>query len=216
VHQPTGSRSHPGAPPGGSEAGARAAASGLRGGTVWFTGLSGSGKSSVAFEVERRLVHAGRPAFVLDGDRLRSGLNADLGFDRAAREENVRRVAHVARLFAEAGVLALVSLISPYAEGRRLARGLHESAGLPFLEVYVSTPLEVCRERDPKGLYAKARRGELDRMTGIDDPYEPPEHPDLELPAHRMSVEQAADAVLLALAAAGLAPPSPRAGPPER
>jgi adenylyl-sulfate kinase len=162
-------------------AGERAAALGHRGATVWLTGLSGSGKSTVAVEVERRLVEAGRPAYVLDGDNLRHGLNADLGFGDDDRAENVRRVSEVARLLADAGVVALVPVISPFRAGRARARALHEDAGLPFLEVFVDTPLETCEARDPKGLYARARAGELRGLTGVDAPYEPPERPDLVL-----------------------------------
>ncbi|WP_159840019.1 adenylyl-sulfate kinase [Nocardia sp. CY41] len=145
-----------------------------RGLTVWLTGLSGSGKSTVAVELERRLVAAGRPAFLLDGDNLRHGLNSDLGFSAADREENVRRVGEVAKLFAEAGVVAVVSLISPYRADRDRVRAAHEAAGIPFLEVFVDTPLAVCEARDPKGMYAKARAGEIRGFTGIDDPYEAP------------------------------------------
>ena len=159
----------------------RAGALGHRGATIWFTGLSGSGKSTVAAACERLLVADGRPAYLLDGDNLRHGLNGDLGFSAADRDENVRRVAEVARLFADAGVVALGPLISPYRAARDGARALHEVAGVPFYEVFVDTPLEVCEERDPKGLYAKARAGELTGMTGIDDPYEAPESPDLVL-----------------------------------
>ena len=159
----------------------RAGALGHRGATIWFTGLSGSGKSTVAAACERLLVAEGRPAYLLDGDNLRHGLNGDLGFSAGDRDENVRRVAEVARLFADAGVVALVPLISPYRAARARARALHEAAGVSFLEVFVDTPLEVCKERDPKGLYAKARAGELTGMTGIDDPYEAPESPDLVL-----------------------------------
>ena len=159
----------------------RAGALGHRGATIWFTGLSGSGKSTVAAACERLLVAEGRPAYLLDGDNLRHGLNGDLGFSAGDRDENVRRVAEVARLFADAGVVALVPLISPYRAARARARALHEAAGVSFLEVFVDTPLEVCEERDPKGLYAKARAGELTGMTGIDDPYEAPESPDLVL-----------------------------------
>ena len=151
------------------------------GATVWFTGLSGSGKSSVAVEVERALVAAGRAAYLLDGDNVRHGLNADLGFSAADRTENIRRIGEVARLFADAGVVALVPVISPYRADRARARTIHEAVGLPFVEVYVDTPIEVCEARDPKGLYAKARAGEIRGFTGIDDPYEAPEHPDLRL-----------------------------------
>ncbi len=156
----------------------RWAATGAEGRTLWFTGLSGSGKSSVAVEVERQLIAAGTPAYLLDGDNLRFGLNGDLGFSAADRDENVRRVAHVARLFADAGVVAIVPLISPYRAARQLARDLHDAAGLRFAEVFVDTPLEVCEQRDPKGLYAKARAGEITGMTGIDDPYEAPLEPE--------------------------------------
>jgi bifunctional enzyme CysN/CysC len=148
---------------------------------VRFTGLSGSGKSTVAGEVERALVAAGRPAYLLDGDNLRHGLNADLGFSSADRSENIRRVGEVARLFADAGVVALVPVISPYRADRDRVRAIHQSVGLRFVEVFVDTPIELCESRDPKGLYAKARAGEITGFTGIDDPYEPPPHPDLRL-----------------------------------
>jgi len=151
------------------------------GATLWFTGLSGSGKSSVAVEVERLLVAAGRSAYLLDGDNLRHGLNGDLGFSDEDRTENVRRVGEVARLFADAGVVALVPLISPFRAGRDHARQVHEVAGLPFAEVFIDTPLEICEQRDPKGLYAQARAGSLRGMTGIDAPYEPPLEPTLRL-----------------------------------
>ncbi|MFC3449193.1 adenylyl-sulfate kinase [Amycolatopsis speibonae] len=152
-----------------------------RGLTVWLTGLSASGKSSVAVELERRLVASGRPAYLLDGDNLRHGLNGNLGFNPADRAENVRRVAEVAKLFADAGVVSVVSLISPYQADRELARAAHEAAGLPFLEIFVDTPLEVCEDRDPKGMYAKARAGEISGFTGVDAPYERPENPELVL-----------------------------------
>lgn len=151
------------------------------GATLWFTGLSGSGKSSVAVEVERLLVAGGRSAYLLDGDNLRHGLNGDLGFSDEDRTENVRRVGEVARLFADAGVVALVPLISPFREGRDHARRVHEVAGLPFAEIFIDTPLEICEQRDPKGLYAQARAGSLTGMTGIDAPYEPPLEPALRL-----------------------------------
>jgi bifunctional enzyme CysN/CysC len=147
---------------------------GLEGATIWFTGLSGSGKSTIANAVAERLLADGRPAYVLDGDNLRHGLNADLGFSATDRAENVRRVGEVARLLADAGLVALAPVISPYRADRDRVRAIHESAGLRFVEVFVDTPLELCEERDPKGLYAKARAGELTGMTGIDDPYEPP------------------------------------------
>jgi len=170
------------------------------GATVWLTGLSGSGKSTVAVEVERQLVAAGRGAYLLDGDNVRPGLNADLGFSAADRTENVRRVGHVARLFADAGIVAVVPLISPYRDDRALVRAMHDEAGLPFVEVHVDTPIELCEARDPKGLYAKARAGEITGFTGIDDPYEAPEHPELVLRPEDGTPEQMAAAVVAALA----------------
>ncbi len=170
-----------------------------RGATVWLTGLSGSGKSTVAAACERLLVDAGRPAYVLDGDNVRHGLNADLGFSAADRTENVRRVGHVARLLADAGVVALVPLISPYRADRDLVRGLHADAGLPFVEVFVDTPIELCEQRDPKGLYAKARAGEITGFTGVDDPYEPPEEPELILRPDDGDARAMADRLLAAL-----------------
>jgi adenylyl-sulfate kinase len=160
---------------------ARWAVLGQQGATVWLTGLSGSGKSTIAVEVARRLVERGTACYVLDGDNVRHGLNGDLGFGAEDRAENVRRVAEVSRLLADAGLVVLVPLISPYAAGRAHARAIHDDAGLPFLEVWVSTTLEECERRDPKGLYAMARRGEITGFTGIDDPYEAPESPDLQV-----------------------------------
>src|SRR3954451_8114096 len=154
---------------------------GVGGATVWLTGLSGSGKSTIATVAEQLLVQQGRPAYVLDGDNLRHGLNANLGFSDDDRTENVRRVAEVARLFAESGVGVLVSLISPFRTGRDHARAIHAAAGVPFHEVFVDVPLEECERRDPKGLYAKARAGEIPDMTGITSPYEAPLHPELVL-----------------------------------
>jgi bifunctional enzyme CysN/CysC len=154
---------------------------GQRGAVVWMTGLPSSGKSTIAHALEQRLISEGQPAYVLDGDNLRHGLNGDLGFGDEDRTENVRRTAHVARLFADAGVVAIVSLVSPFAADRRQARELTEAEGLPFAEVWVSTSLEECEARDPKGLYAKARAGELPGFTGVDGPYEAPSSPDVEL-----------------------------------
>lgn len=159
----------------------RSARLGFAGATLWFTGLSGSGKSTVAVAVEELLVSQGRPAYLLDGDNLRHGLNGDLGFSADDRDENVRRVAEVARLMADAGVTSLVPLVSPYRAARDNARALHAAAGVPFFEVFVNTPIELCEQRDPKGLYAKARAGEITGFTGIDDPYEAPESPELVL-----------------------------------
>jgi bifunctional enzyme CysN/CysC len=151
------------------------------GATVWLTGLSGSGKSTVAVALERLLIAGGRPAYRLDGDNLRHGLNADLGFSAADRAENVRRAGEVAVLLADAGVVALVPLISPYRADRDAVRRRHDDAGVPFVEVFVDTPISECERRDVKGLYAKARAGEITGFTGVDDPYEAPEEPDLRL-----------------------------------
>ena len=159
----------------------RVAATGHHGMTVWFTGLSGSGKSTVAVALEQQLVGAGIPAYLLDGDNLRHGLNGDLGFDAASRNENVRRAGEVAVLFADAGTVAIVPLISPYRADRNRVRDRHAELGLRFVEVFVDTPIELCEERDVKGLYAKARAGEIKGFTGIDDPYEAPIEPDLVL-----------------------------------
>jgi bifunctional enzyme CysN/CysC len=174
---------------------------GNRGATVWLTGLSGSGKSTIASALEQRLVENGRPAYRLDGDNVRFGLSSDLGFDRVGRDENVRRVGEVAYLFAEAGVVAVVALISPYAEARRRARERHEGAGIPFVEVYVATPVAVCATRDPKGLYARAQAGVVASLTGVDDPYEAPDSPELVLKG-RAPVEES---VVLILEHLGLA-----------
>lgn len=174
------------------------------GAVVWLTGLSGSGKSTIAMATERLLVEAGRHAVVLDGDNLRHGLCSDLGFDQASRAENVRRVCEVAVLFAESGAVALVPLVSPYRSGRDAARATVEAAGLRFVEVFVDTPLVECERRDPKGLYAKARAGEITGFTGIDDPYEAPSTPELIL-AVGPTVDAQAQAVLAVLDA-----PAPR------
>ena len=178
----------------------RAAALGFRGATAWLTGLPASGKSTLAIEVEGRLVRAGRPALRLDGDNLRHGLNGDLGFSAADRAENVRRTAHAAALLGEAGVVTLVALVSPYAADRDAARAIHAAAGVPFLEIWVATGLEECERRDPKGLYARARAGELTGLTGVDDVYEPPATPELAI-AGGESIEAAAARIVAALPA---------------
>jgi bifunctional enzyme CysN/CysC len=157
----------------------RLAAMGGPGATVWLTGLPASGKSTLASAAEAQLLRLGRAAYVLDGDNLRHGLNGDLGFSAEDRTENVRRTAEVAALLADAGVVCLAALVSPYAADRAAARTAHERRGLPFLEVHVATSLAECERRDPKGLYARARSGELTGLTGVDAPYEPPERPDL-------------------------------------
>ena len=163
-----------------------------KGATLWFTGLSGSGKSTIAFTLEHALVQRGRLAYVLDGDNIRHGLNKNLGFSAADREENIRRIGEVAKLFADCGVLTMTSFISPYRKDRDLVRAIHKEAGLPFLEIHVATPIETCEQRDPKGLYKKARAGQLKGFTGVDDPYEPPLQPELTLDATGTSPQEAA------------------------
>lgn len=164
----------------------------LKGATLWFTGLSGSGKSTIAYTLEHALVQRGRLAYVLDGDNVRHGLNKNLGFSAADREENIRRIGEVAKLFADCGVLTMTSFISPYRADRDKVRALHVEGKLPFLEVFVNTPIETCEQRDPKGLYKKARAGQIKGFTGIDDPYEPPLKPELTLDATNTSPQQAA------------------------
>jgi bifunctional enzyme CysN/CysC len=161
---------------------------------LWFTGLSGAGKSTIANLVESRLHDLGRATYLLDGDNVRHGLNRDLGFTDPDRVENIRRIAEVAKLMVDAGLIVLVSFISPFKSERRMARELMGEG--EFIEVYVNTPLEVAEQRDPKGLYHKARRGELKNFTGIDSPYEPPEHPELELYTPRCAPDEAADKVV--------------------
>jgi bifunctional enzyme CysN/CysC len=177
----------------------RVEATGGNGVTVWMTGLSGSGKSTIAYSAEEMLIRAGRAAYVLDGDNLRHGLNSDLGFGAADRSENVRRVGEVARLMADAGLVVLVPVISPFASDRKMVREAHEQASLAFIEVFVDAPLEVCEQRDPKGLYARARAGEISDMTGLDSPYEPPENPDLRLDSDGSSPEELATRVVQAV-----------------
>ena len=177
----------------------RWAALGHGGATIWMTGLPASGKSTIAAGVEATLLEAGRSAYVLDGDNLRHGLNGDLGFSAEDRAENVRRTAEVSALLADAGVVVLVALVSPYRADREAARAAHDRRGLPFLEVWVATSLEECERRDPKGLYARARAGELKGLTGVDDPYEPPESPDVVVRGD----EPAEDAVARVIAALG-------------
>lgn len=171
---------------------------------VWFTGLSAAGKSTIADRVDLRLHESGYRTYILDGDNVRHGLNRDLGFTDADRVENIRRVAEVARLMVDAGLIVLVSFISPFRSERSMARELFEPG--EFIEVYVNTPLAVAEERDPKGLYRKARRGELVNFTGIDSPYEPPEAPELELTTVGVSPDAAAEQVLGRLAELHLLP----------
>jgi adenylylsulfate kinase len=172
----------------------RAERSGLlkqKGATLWFTGLSGSGKSTIAFTLEHALVQRGNLAYVLDGDNIRHGLNKNLGFSAQDREENIRRIGEVAKLFADCSVITMTSFISPYRKDRDGVRALHEAAGLPFIEIHVATPIATCEQRDPKGLYKKARAGELKNFTGIDDPYEAPLKPELTIDATNVSPQDA-------------------------
>src|SRR5580765_2051360 len=162
-----------------------------KGATIWFTGLSGSGKSTIAFTLEHALVQAGHLAYVLDGDIIRHGLNKNLGFSASDREENIRRIGEVAKLFADAGLVVMTSFISPYRRDRDAVRALHAAAGLPFIEIHVATPIATCETRDPKGLYKKARAGELKGFTGIDDPYEEPTAPEVTLDATKTSPQEA-------------------------
>ncbi|WP_439032200.1 adenylyl-sulfate kinase [Gordonia terrae] len=182
----------------------RWAHTGQRGATVWLTGLPASGKSTVAVALERAVVSRGRVAYLLDGDNIRHGISDDLGFSAGDRAENIRRVGHVARLFADAGVIAIASMVSPLHSDREIARELHRAADLDFIEVHVSTPVTECERRDPKGLYERARRGELRGLTGIDAPYESPERPDLRFDTTGADIDRLASLVLGALMDRGI------------
>jgi adenylyl-sulfate kinase len=181
----------------------RARASGQRGAVLWFTGLSGSGKSTVANAVETRLNALNRLTYLLDGDNIRTGLCADLSFSDADRQENIRRVAHVSKLFWDANLLTLVSFISPFRTERALARDL---IGADFIEIFVDAPLEVCESRDVKGLYKKARAGGIPSFTGISSPYEAPESPEIHLPTGEESLDQSVERVLSYLRDRGYIP----------
>ena len=181
------------------------------GATLWFTGLSGSGKSTLAMALEQVLIQRGKAAYCLDGDNIRFGLNKNLGFTAADREENIRRIGEVAKLFADAGLLALTSFISPYRKDRDAARKIHEQnkgGAIPFIEVFVNTPIATCEQRDPKGLYKQARdavaAGKGMGFTGVDDPYEAPVNPELTLDASKQTVEETVAAVLNYLQTRGL------------
>ncbi len=182
----------------------RERAVGQRGVTVWMTGLSGSGKSTVGCALEQRLLGMGLRAYRLDGDNVRHGLNSDLGFTAEDREENIRRIGEVAKLFADSCAAVVVSFISPYRADRARVRRLHEEAGLRFVEVYVKVLLEVAEERDPKGLYKKARRGEIKGFTGIDDPYEEPVGAEVVIDSDEMSVEESVAKIVSYLEENGL------------
>ena len=178
-----------------------------KGCTLWMTGLSGSGKSTIAVALEYELLQRGKHAYLLDGDNVRHGLNKNLGFSAEDRSENIRRIGEVAKLFADAGMIAVTSFISPYRADRDLARQLHEQSGITFLEVFVDAPLDVAEQRDPKGLYKKARAGEIKGFTGIDDPYEAPQNPDLHLRTDQLDVGQSVAKLLEMLDAKGLTTP---------
>ena len=173
----------------------RSAITGQSGCTVWLTGLPSSGKSTLAFAVEKLLTDRGQVAYVLDGDNVRHGLCGNLGFSAADRAENIRRIGEIARLFADAGVIVLCSFVSPYRADRAGVRAMHAAIDLPMLEVFINTPVDICEQRDPKGLYKQARDGRIKNFTGVDDPYEAPEEPELEVDAADQSVAHNAERV---------------------
>lgn len=177
---------------------------GQKGATLWFTGLSGSGKSTVAVALEQVLLSRGKLAYRLDGDNVRLGINKNLGFSAEDRAENIRRVGEVSKLFADAGTLVLNSFISPYVADRDAVRRLHEDAGLAFIEVFVDCSLGEAEKRDPKGLYKKARAGEIKNFTGIDDPYEAPLKPEIHLHSDQQSLEEEVEMIIAELEARGL------------
>jgi bifunctional enzyme CysN/CysC len=180
----------------------RAAQKGQRPCLLWLTGLSAAGKSSIANLVEKRLHASGRHTYLLDGDNIRLGLSRDLGFTAEDRVENIRRVAEVARLMVDAGLIVIAAFISPFRAQRRMARSLFESG--EFIEVFVDVPLSIAEQRDPKGLYRKARRGEIKNFTGIDSPYEPPENPEIRVDTAAVDVEEGANLVLAELLRMGI------------
>jgi len=183
-----------------------------RGFTLWFTGLSASGKSTVATALEQHLLHVGVAAYRLDGDNVRFGLNKDLGFSEKDRNENIRRIAEVAKLFADSSTVALTSFISPYIADRKIARDLHANAtqggdaAIPFIEVFIDIPVEIAEQRDPKGLYKKARAGEIPNFTGISAPYEAPENAEIHLRTDKLSVEECVAKIMEYLTAQDLLP----------
>ncbi|WP_250462443.1 adenylyl-sulfate kinase [Microbulbifer litoralis] len=182
----------------------RAGMLGHKGVTLWFTGLSGSGKSTVAVAVEKALAARGVLSYRLDGDNIRHGINANLGFSAEDRTENIRRVGEISKLFADSGVVVLSSFISPYREDRDIVRRMHVEGDLPYLEVFVDCSLEAAESRDPKGLYKKARAGEIRGFTGIDDPYEEPTAPELHLRTDQMTLEEEVESVLANLEQRGI------------
>lgn len=177
---------------------------GQKGATLWFTGLSGSGKSTVAVALEQVLLARGKLSYRLDGDNVRLGINKNLGFSAEDRTENIRRIGEIAKLFVDTGVIVLSSFVSPYRADRDIVRKLHEDAGMDFIEVYVDVPLEEAEKRDPKGLYKKARAGEIKNFTGISDPYEAPLNAELVLNTHEMSLQEEVETLLDLLEARGI------------
>lgn len=167
--------------------------------TVWLTGLSGSGKTTIALELEQKLFHQGLISYVLDGDNIRHGLSSDLSFSNRDRKENIRRVGETCCLFADSGLITIASFISPYKEDRKLVRTLHEKQELPFFEIFVNTPIEICEEKDIKGLYKKARAGKIKEFTGINSPYETPNNPDLILSPYNKDAKDCCDEIIEAL-----------------
>jgi len=167
-----------------------------KGATLWFTGLSGSGKSTVMVALEQELFKRGRLCYRLDGDNIRLGINKNLGFSAEDRKENICRIGEVAKLFVDTGIIVLSGFISPYRADRDIVRELHQADNMPFVEVFVDVPLEVAESRDPKGLYKKARAGEIKNFTGIDDPYEAPENPEIVLPSHQLSLQEEVDMLI--------------------
>ena len=184
----------------------RAQLLGHGGATLWFTGLSGSGKSTIAVGLEQALYQRGVLVYRLDGDNIRLGINKNLGFSAEDRAENIRRVGEVSKLFVDGGVIVLSSFISPYLVDRQIVRELHEADNMPFIEVFVDCSLEAAEERDPKGLYKKARLGEIKNFTGIDDPYEAPEAPEVHLHTDQQSLEEEVEYLLDLLEKQGLIP----------
>jgi adenylylsulfate kinase len=177
---------------------------GQKGATLWFTGLSGSGKSTVAVALEQALAAKAKLTYRLDGDNIRLGINKNLGFNAEDRTENIRRIGEISKLFVDVGIITLSSFVSPYRSDRDLVRKLHEDAGMQFIEVFVDVPLSVAEERDPKGLYKKARAGEIPNFTGISDPYEEPLNAEIVLNSHEMSLEEEVGLLLNILAERGL------------
>ncbi|MGI9234292.1 MAG: adenylyl-sulfate kinase [Woeseiaceae bacterium] len=175
-----------------------------KGATIWFTGLSGSGKSTIAVALENALFGLGKLSYRLDGDNVRLGINKNLGFSEEDRTENIRRIGEISKLFGDAGTIALSSFISPYRSDRDEVRKLHEAADLKFVEVFVDCALEVAEDRDPKGLYKKARAGEIKNFTGIDDPYEAPENPEIHLNTDRMTIDEEVSIIVNYLKANGI------------